>query len=115
MTRLLAVDPTNDIYIAFDGNLAINTGLFAVLQACAHAVKAQLGEMVLQTQNGIPNFQLVWRGAPNLLQFESYIRTAILQVDGVLEIVSLTASVASDAVTYQATIRTVYGLGDVNG
>jgi hypothetical protein len=115
MTRMISVDARNDMYLAPDGNLAISTGLAAVMQNCAHAVKAQLGEMILQTNQGVPNFQVVWRGAPNLLQFEVYLRRAILEVEGVVEVTALTVEAVANVARYNATIRTVYGLGELNG
>jgi hypothetical protein len=115
MTRVFAVDADNDLYIGENGDMAVNVDLLAVLQACAHRVKAQFAEMVLQTQQGVPNFQLIWRGAPNLLQYEAYVRDAILEVDGVIEVTQLEAEVVESAVRYQATIRTIYGTGNING
>lgn len=115
MTRVFAVDVDNDLYIGENGNLAINTDLLAVMQACAHKVKAQFAEMVLQTQQGVPNFQLIWKGAPNLLQYESYLRAAILEVDGVIEVTQLETAVVESDVRYRAVIRTVYGEGAING
>ena len=115
MTRVLAVDAKNDLYIAEDGNLAIHTGLLAVMQACAQAVKTQFGSVVLQTNIGVPSFELIWSGTPNLLQYDVFLRRAILSVPDVLEVVSLDIQAADNKVTYQATIRTIYGPGVVNG
>lgn len=113
--KTLAVDGNNDIYIARDGNLALNTGLLAVQETCAQAAKAQLGEMVLDTQRGIPNFQTVWNGKPNIAQFEAYLRRTLLGVQGVIGITELTITVESDILTYSASITTIYGSGVING
>ncbi len=113
--RNLATDDNNDLYIQRDGRLAINENLEAVLQACEHAVKAQLGEMILATQQGMPNFQTIWNGAPNVAQFEAYLRATILSVAGVTEIQGLTIQVINGILLYQATIVTIYGRGALNG
>lgn len=113
--RCFAVDANNDLYIASDGNLAIVTELQGTLQACAHAAKTQLGEMVLATGQGIPNFQVIWVGVPNIPQFEAAVRTAVLGVPGVVEVVSFLAGVENDILTYTAVIRTIYGTGAING
>lgn len=115
MTQTLAVNKNNDLYIGRDGNLVIFFGLDAVLQACEHAVKAQLGEMVLATDQGIPNFQLIWNGTPNLIQWEAALRRAISQVSDVIEVVSLVATQDGNVLNYTATIRTIYGEGSISG
>lgn len=115
MTRVFTVDANNDLILAGDGNLSISSDLEAVLQACEHAAKAQLTEMVLAVDQGVPNFQTLWNGAPNVLQFESYLRRQLLAVPGVLDVASLTSSVANNILSYTATIQTIYGEGAING
>lgn len=115
MTRVFTVDRNNDLVIATNGNLSISSGIEAVLQACEQAVKAQLGEMVLAVDEGMPNFQLIWNGSPNIPQFEAYLITTISNVDGVQEVSSVTASASGGILSYTATIKTIYGEGSLNG
>lgn len=115
MTKTLAVDENNDIYIGNDGNLAIVTGIEATLQACAQAVQAQLGEMILAVDQGMPNFQTIWNGAPNVPQFEGYLRSTILGVENVLEIEDLTITPENGILSYQAQILTSFGSAVLNG
>lgn len=115
MTKTFAVDENNDLYIGNDGNLAIVTGKEAVLQACASAAKAQLGEMLYAVNSGIPNFQTVWVGAPNIQQFEAALRKTLLSVNGVREIKSLVTSLNNDQLQYSAVISTIFGTGAING
>lgn len=115
MTRTLTVDSNNDIFIAANGSLAISDGLVAVMQAAQQAAQTQLGEMVFAVDEGIPNFAAVWNGAPNLSQFEAYLRRAITAVDGVTAVDSLTTTVEGGALSYAATIQTIYGPGVLNG
>jgi hypothetical protein len=115
MTRILAVDDKGDIYLGKDGRLVIALDLEAVLQACEHAVKAQLGEMVLAVDKGVPNFDTLWRGSPNLGQFEAAIRLALLAVAGVVRVTEFKAVRVGPVVQYTATIETIYGAGAVNG
>jgi hypothetical protein len=110
---LLAYD--NDLYIGPDGNLAIVYDLQAVLQACEHAAKAQLGEMFLATDQGIPNFQLIWVGVPNLIQWQAALRSAWLNIPDVVDIVSLIGDQVGDILTYTAIIRTSFGTGAISG
>jgi len=115
MSKVFSVNSNNDIYIDPDGNLAIATGQEALLQACASAAKAQFREMVLAFDQGVANFQTIWTDATNIAQFEFYVRKAIKSVEGVLEIVELTAVAQNNVVSYTATIRTIYGEAALNG
>lgn len=115
MTKVFTVDANNDLVIAGDGNLSISTELEATLQACEHAAKAQLAEMVLAVDQGVPNFQTIWNGAPNVTQFEAYLRRQLLTVVGVTDIVSLETTVSNNILSYTATIATIYGEGAING
>ena len=124
MTATFGVNANNDLYLDNQGNIAIVRNIEATLEACAHACKAILGEMVLATDQGIPYFQVVWVGTPNIPAFTNAIRQAILQVEGVVEIVSLIVSRATapangrnsqNTLAYSAIIRTVYGTGSING
>lgn len=113
MTRTLAVDTKNDIYVGSDGNIAQATGLLAVLQACEEAVKAQLGEMVFAIDQGVPNFDVLWNGSPNLRVYEAYLRANLLAVPDVTGIESVTIANAGGVVTYAAVIQTIYGTGTI--
>lgn len=115
MTKTFAVNANNDIYIGDDGNLAIAIDLQAVLQACAQAAKTLLGEMVLNTDQGIPYFETVWNGVPQIQQFQAALRRAFLNVTGVVEVVSLITSQVDNTLQYTAVIRTVFGGGAISG
>lgn len=111
----LAVNARNDLFRAADGNIATTADLYAVTQACAHAAKTLLGEMMYATDNGVPYFDVVWTGTPNLAQFEAYLRRAFLAVDGVVRVQSLSVTIGANVAAYKAVIQTTYGTGVVNG
>lgn len=115
MTKVFTVDENNDLMLAGNGNLSISTELEATLQACEHAAKAQLAEMVLAADQGVPNFQTIWNGSPNVTQFEAYLRRQLLAVVGVTDVVSLDTNVSNNILSYTATISTIYGQGVING
>lgn len=115
MTRVFAVDENNDLYLNSQGNLAINVDLQAVLQNCEHAAKSQTEEMIYAYDEGVPNFQTIWNGAPNIAQWQSAMRRTLLAVNGVLEVVSLEVQTANNVLSYSAIIRTIYGEGVLNG
>lgn len=115
MTQTFATDSKNDLVIGLDGNLTISSGLQAVLQACATAAKAQLGEMVLALNRGVPNFQTIWSSRRNVAQFEAYLRATLENVDGVKKVNQLTVTANESVLNYSALIETEYGAGAVNG
>ena len=106
-----AVNEQNDLYLNTQGNLAFAFDLTSLTQQCAQAAKTLLGEMLYNVNQGIPYFQTLWIGIPNVSQFTSALRRAFLSVDGVLEVVSLITSQSENEFSYTAIIRTVYGSG----
>ncbi len=115
MTQTLGTNQDNDIFMGADGNLSLLSGRDAVMGACATAAKAQLGEMILSTASGIPNFQAVWTGKPNIAMFETYLRRTLGNVDGVDSVEAITTTVVDGVLSYTATIRTQYGVVTANG
>lgn len=115
MTKTLAADENNDIYLGTDGSLAMATGLQATLQAAEQAAQTQLGEMQYAVDQGLPNFAVVWNGSPNISQFDAALRRAILGVAHVTGIRDLTIATADNKLSYTATIVTDYGPGVLNG
>lgn len=115
MTQTLGTNANNDIYLGPTGNIVIDSGQQAVEDACATAAKMQLGEAVLQTQLGIPNFQTIWVGMPNIAIFEAYLRRTLLGVNGVIAVTALTVSAANNVLSYTATIQSIYGELFLNG
>ncbi len=115
MTRTLAVDSNNDLYIGTDGSLAIATALQATLQAAQQAAQTQLAEMEYAVDQGLPNFAVVWNGSPNISQFDAYLRRALLGVAHVKGIRDLSIARADNKLSYTATIETDYGPGVLNG
>jgi hypothetical protein len=113
--KMLGSDINNDLVIDASGSLSVLTGLDAIMSACEHKSKAQLTQMVLAYDEGMPNFQTIWNGSPNVAQFEASLRSVILSIDGVLEIESLIIQIADNTLQYTITIKTVYGTGVLNG
>lgn len=114
-TTSLAVNSNNDIYLDENGNIAIVTDLLATLQACEQAVKTKLGELVLDTTRGVPYFETVFVGVPNLQIFNAGIKAAIIAEPGVVQIVALATKVNGGILSYTAEIQTVYGTGSILG
>lgn len=107
----------NDIYLDDDGNIALSFDLQALVEQCSQVGRTLLGEMVLNTDLGLPYFQTMWTGVPNIPQFVAALRQSFLNVNGVIEVVSIEHTQGdlqpSDTFSYTATIRTIYGTGVV--
>jgi hypothetical protein len=114
MVQTFATSPeSNDIYLDPSGNLAVLSGQAAVMAACATASKTQLGECVLQTGIGLPNFQAVWVGVPNIPLWQSYLRNTLQNVQGVEQVTSIAVRQVGNTLAYTATIANQYGLAEM--
>lgn len=112
----------NDIYLDSHGNIAMSFDQNCLLEECSQVARTLLGEMIFNTDLGIPYFETVWAGVPNIAQFTASLRQSFLNVAGVLQVVSLTTEQGNDTsanapfndtLTYNAVIRTIYGTGVV--
>jgi hypothetical protein len=109
MSQTLAVDSANDLYTDGAGNLVLLSGVAAVQQNCDHALKTTLGECVLDLPRGLPNFEAIWNGRPNLAQYQAAAVAALQEVEGVVQVVAFEPIRADDTLQYTATIQTIYG------
>ena len=105
----------DDIYLDSNNNISISYDLEAVLEACAQAAQTVLGEIIFNVNQGIPFFQIVWVGVPNLEQYNAALRLAFLNVPNVVEVVSLMISQLNNNLSYTAVIRTSFGSGGISG
>lgn len=64
---------------------------------------------------GIPYYQTLWTGSPNVLAFEAAARDAISSLKGVTGIDSFAARLQDNVLTYSVTINTIYGATVING
>ncbi len=115
MTITFGLNQNNDIYLGANGNLVVLSGIEAVAGACGTIARSQLGEMVLATTQGLPNFQAVWIGVPNLRLWQSYLLSALQNVSGVLAVTNLSLQQVDGILSYEATIKTPFGITQING
>lgn len=121
MVQTLATDSvTNDIFIGTDGKLSILSGQPAVQGACGTKAKSQLKEMIYAQNAGMPNFEVVWVGVPNLAAFEAAYRQNIAPVAGVVAVQSFAVADVNNELSYAAVIENEFGAafaqtGVING
>ena len=87
----------------------------AVIQTCEQAMKTQLGEYQYNKTKGVEYFGNVFTGDPNFQLFEAQARSQLLKVDGVTSVPSFSYEQTENALSYTATIKTIYGNGVING
>jgi hypothetical protein len=100
---------TNDLYLNSANNLQVDTGLQALIDICLNVTKALLGEMVLTVNNGLPYFQVVFVGSPNIAVFQAYLVNALNGIDGVNLVQNVSMSLNGNVLSFTATIETIYG------
>lgn len=115
MVQTFGTNSDNDIYLGATGNLVVLSGIEAVSAACATAAKAQLGEMCLAVNQGMPDFQTVFKGTPNYPLFASYLRATLQSVEGVVKVNDIIMSSRNNILSYTATIETSFGRTVING
>ncbi len=115
MTLTIATNSSNDIYLDAQGNMAMARDLNAVANACRNAALAQLGEMIFAINDGLPNFQVIWKGTPNFPLFIAYLRRTLAAVPGVNRVESVLVSQNNDIMSYTAVIITDFGTRQING
>lgn len=113
MTQSFGINANNDIFIGSNGNLVVLQGESAVAAAAKNASRISLGEEVLSTISGLPFFQAIFVGVPNLQMFNNYLITALTQIEGVTQVKSLTTDIEKDSfgrsvLVYEAIIQTQY-------
>jgi hypothetical protein len=109
MVQTLKLNSNNDLAINAAGSLTMLSGIEAVTAACNTAAQTQLGECVLQTQQGLPNFQAIWVGVPDYAIWESYLQNTLLNVPGVATVQSINITQTNGILNYVAEIISIYG------
>lgn len=116
MTQTLQLSsPNNDLVLNSAGSLTMLTGIDAIAAACNTAALTQLGECVLNTAQGLPNFQAIWVGVPDFQIWQSYLENTLLNVSGVATVQSIVLRQDGNVLNYVAEINSIYGNTTVQG
>lgn len=107
-------DANNDLTLNSRNDISMVSGLNACLQSCESAVSTILGEKIYNQNEGIPAFEIIWNGTPNLVQARLAIISTIEKVDNVLEVSNFDFIATDNEFKYTATIKTTFGLGNIN-
>lgn len=82
----IALAPDGDILISPDGDIVLIEGADEVAQRVTITLRMSLGEWFRNPAFGIPYFEDILRKNPKSQTVDAIIRTAILLVEGVLEL-----------------------------
>jgi hypothetical protein len=104
---VIGTDSNNDIYQDANGDIALLSGVAALQQDCVHALQAQLREMVLAYDQGMPTMDDVFQSA-NLQKYSAVGITTLLAINGVTGVQSFVAQFVDGQMVYEADILTVY-------
>lgn len=113
--RTLLSDSTNDIALGPNKSVTVINGIDAIAQSAEEYMRTRLLEMVFNQTSGIPFDPVVWDGSPNVAQFEASGRARLLEVPGVVEVISFEAIQNGDILNYVAVIKTTSGETTING
>ncbi len=109
----------NDWYLDQNNNLAVGTsdtnlhGEQALAVCARHYAQTVLGEMIHQTDKGIPFFNTAFSRV-EIIRFEVALRERLLDLEGVIEILNIDTQVIDDILTYSVDIKTVFGIITIN-
>lgn len=113
----IALDETNDIYIDSNGNLVLCKDIEAVKTAVSCATKTNYGEVILNTNLGIPYFETIFTAHPDIELWKSYMKETILRIPKVLGIIAFKTYIdyQKSLLRYAVVINTEYGTEEING
>lgn len=113
----IALDDNNDIFLDNEGNLAICKNIEAVKTSVSCATKTNYGEIVLNTNLGVPYFTTIFTAHPDIELWKTYMKKAILSIPKVIGISYFKTYVDNkkNLLTYASVINTEYGEAEING
>lgn len=112
--KTFAVNAMNDVYTE-NGLLVLATDMDALTQRCTQVMSAVRGEMLYAVDQGMPFYETIWTGSPNLLAFEAASRVELLRIPEVKSVDAFTASISNNELSYRAQLTTTLGAVTVNG
>ncbi len=106
---------TNNGFKLTSGTINRVTGIDAVVINCQHEAQVIQGEDPFNQTRGMPNFDTVWNGNPNLIQFEFNLRRVLLAVANVDSVSNFQSEIVDNVLSYDIDINTPFGTDTVSG
>lgn len=114
MSTIFEINSDNG-FLVKGGTINRVSGLAAVVINCQHEVQTIRGEDPFRKNKGMPNFQTIWNGTPNVLQFEFFLRQTLLAVKNVDRVSNFQAEVVDNVLNYSIVIETPFGSDLITG
>jgi hypothetical protein len=99
----------NDLFLPDGRNLFMLSGLDACVQNVQQACLMRLGEDIYNTSTGVDYFGTIFTPQQNYSAARKSLIDAILSVDDVLSVDSLTIATQDNTFNFVANIRTTFG------
>lgn len=107
---------TNDLFLDGCHNIATRTGVEAILNVVANALRTLQGELQLNTLAGVPYFETVLQiQSPDISVWEGYMIQEAEKVQGVIRVNEMRSKIENNILTYEMEILTEYGTGTLKG
>lgn len=106
--------PSGDWAFLPDGSLSVISGEQAAGQTAEEFVRTLRGELIFRADRGI-RWDVILGPGVNASLAESYIRTRLLEVPGVVAVPALEVTISNNLLVYTASIETIYGEAALNG
>jgi hypothetical protein len=114
MVQSIAINANGDMYLDASGNIAWVTGIDAVSQNSATAMRAQRNEMQYDQTGGMPMGATAF-DTYDPVAFEAAARQVLLAVDGVTGVTAFSVTKSGNQLQYSATLSTIYGPTVISG
>jgi hypothetical protein len=110
-----ATNEDNDIFVDGSNSIVLKSDENAVAQSSVQAVRAKRNEMPFASEDGIPYFETIFIGNPDIAQIDFYYIQEIQKVPNVVRVLSLTSEIKDNVYEYRAEIETVFGNTFIEG
>tara|TARA_R110000868_G_scaffold124114_3_gene328314 strand:+ start:270 stop:620 length:351 start_codon:yes stop_codon:yes gene_type:complete len=107
-------DDNRDLFLNSRNDISMNSDLDACLQTCESVAMLLRGEDIYNISEGLPNFELVWDGVPNIPQYRAALISAIEKVNDVIKVSNYDFIVNNNELIYNIEIETNFGNGVIS-
>ena len=106
-------DANSDLFLDSKNDISISSDLESCLQTCESVALSIKGEDIYNAEKGLPNFELIWNGVPNIPQYRAALISSIEKVENVIEVTNSSFVVNNNELIYNIEIKTTFGSGEI--
>lgn len=113
MSLNFAIDNNNG-FLVEENQLVLLEDKEAIAVNATTSVQTLLGEEPFLQDVGMPNFETVWEGSPNIPDFERSLRDTLSQVNGISLVGNFIYSLNNNELEYSIDVLTTFGITTVS-